>query len=195
MKKMKTSRTLAAVSTRPRGLALVAVMLLLMVAMLMAVAALRTVNLEERIAGQARDRQVAFQMAEAALRDAEQMISGDTDGPFMPLRPGQFTATCVNGLCRSVPGTPVWTAFSETDWAGTMAWAYGAATGAAALAGSSAAPRFVVEYQGTAQPIEPGKPCVALFLVTARARGATAATEVILQSVYRNRTGECYAAV
>lgn len=192
---MKTRPPPRALRTPRRGLALVAVMLLLMVAMLMAVASLRTVNLEERIAGQVRDRQVAFQMAEAALRDAEQTIASDTDGPFTPLRPGQFTAACDSGLCSSVPGTPAWTGFTETQWASTVTWAYGAATGAPALAGAAAAPRFVVEYQGTSQPIEPGRPCVALFLITARARGATAATEVILQSVYRHRTGECYAAV
>ena len=179
----------------PRGVALVAVMLLLMVAMLMAVASLRTVNLEERIAGQVRDRQVAFQMAEAGLRDAEQAIAGDADGPFTPLRPGVFTAACTSGQCSSVPGAPVWAGFTESQWASTQTWAYGAATGAAALSGAASAPRFVVEYQGTLQPIEPGRPCVALFLITARARGATAATEVILQSVYRHRTGECYAAV
>jgi type IV pilus assembly protein PilX len=167
----------------------------LMVAMLMAVASLRTVSLEERVAGQVRDRQVAFQMAEAALRDAEQTIAGDADGPFAPLRPGQFTAACTTGLCRSVPGASLWAGFTEAQWAGTQAWAYGAATGSAALSGAASAPRFVIEFQGTSQPIEPGRPCVALFLVTARARGATAATEVILQSVYRHRTGECYAAV
>lgn len=192
---MTTSTFPRARRPNQRGLALVAVMLLLMVAMLMAVASLRTVNLDERIAGQVRDRQVAFQMAEAALRDGEQTIAVDADGPFTPLRPGQFTAACVTGLCSSVPGTPVWAGFTETQWASTVTWAYGAATGASALAGAAVAPRFVVEYQGTAQPIEPGRPCVALFLITARARGATAATEVILQSVYRHRTGECYAAV
>lgn len=45
------------------------------------------------------------------------------------------------------------------------------------------------------QPIEPGKPCVALFLITARAQGASSTTNVMLQSVYRVRIGECYAAV
>ena len=189
-------RTAPTPALRQRGLALVAVMLLLMVAMLMAVAGLRTVNLEERMAGHARDRQVAFQMAEAALRDGEQMIAGDTDGPFVLLRPGQFTTACSNALCRSTPGgASAWTTFTEADWAGAKTWAYGAATGAASLAGAVSAPRLAIEYQGTAQPIEPGRPCVALFLITARARGATAAAEVILQSVYRHRSGECYAAI
>jgi type IV pilus assembly protein PilX len=192
---MTRTRPPLALARSQRGLALIAVMLLLMVAMLMAVASLRTVNLEERIAGQVRDRQVAFQMAEAALRDAEQTVAGDADGPFTPLRPGQFTAACDNGLCSSVPGTPAWSTLTEAQWAGARTWAYGAATGRTALGGAAEAPRFVVEYQGTTQPIEPGRPCVAMFLLTARARGATAASEVILQTVYRHRTGECYAAV
>jgi type IV pilus assembly protein PilX len=181
-------------SPSQRGAALVAVMLLLVITMLMAVSSVRTANLEERMAGHTRDRQVAFQMAEAALRDAEQVIADDTDGPFRPLRPGQFTAECTGGLCRSAPGAPLWTALSDTDWASTKTWAYGAATGATALAGASG-PRYAIEYQGTAQPIEPGKPCIALFLLTARARGASETTDVVLQSVYRHRVGECYAAI
>ncbi len=177
-----------------RGAALVAVMLLLVITMLMAVSSVRTANLEERMAGHTRDRQVAFQMAEAALRDAEQVIASDTDGPFNPLRPGQFLDTCAGGLCRSAPGVPLWTGFTDSDWASTKTWLYGAATGATALAGASG-PRYAIEFQGTAQPIEPGKPCVALYLLTARARGANATTDVVLQSVYRHRVGECYAAI
>ena len=178
-----------------RGVALATVLLLLVVVMLMAVASLRTANLEERVAAQVRDRQVAFQLAEAALRDGELMISADTNGPFTPLRVAQFDANCTNGLCLSSPGSPVWSGFSEADWASNKAWAYGAATDADALAGAAAAPRYVVEFQGTLQPIEPGVPCVAMFLITARARGATAAAEVILQSVYRHRAGDCHASI
>ncbi len=179
-----------------RGLALVSVLLLMMVVMVMAAASMRSATLEERMAGHARDRQIAFQMAEAALRDAEQLIAGNSTGPFSPLRPGLFTSKCIDGLCRSAPGgSAAWSLFTDADWLSTKAWAYGAATGAPALAGADSAPRMVIEYQGTTQPIDPGQPCVALYLITARARGASAAAEVILQSVYRHRTGECYASV
>ena len=177
------------------GGALVAVMLLLLVTMLMALASLRTANLEERMAGHTRDRQVAFQLAEAALRDAEQTIATDVDGPFKPLRPGLFTAACTAGLCGSAPDAPLWPSFTDADWASTKTWAYGAATGAPAIPGGALAPRFAVEYQGTLQPIEPGKPCIALFLLTVRGRGVSNATDVVLQSVYRHRVGECYAAI
>jgi type IV pilus assembly protein PilX len=170
-------------------------MLLLLVSMIAAIASVRSANLEERMAGNTRDHQVAFQLAEAALRDAELMISTDADGPFRPLRPNAFAVECQDGLCRSSPDAPQWSSFSEADWAGAKTWAYGAATGATLPAGSAAAPRYVVEYQGTTQPIEPGKPCIAMFLLVARASGGSAATQVVLQSVYRHRVGECYAAI
>lgn len=178
-----------------RGVTLIIVMLLLLVSMIMALAGLRTANLEERIAGNTRERQVAFQAAEAALRDAEQVISTNTAGPFTPLRPTRFDATCPTGLCRSTPAAPLWTSFTSADWTSTKSWSYGAVTGAAAMADVSTVPRFVIEYQGTLQPIEPGKPCVALFLVTARATGTGAGSLVVLQTVYRHRAGECYASV
>jgi type IV pilus assembly protein PilX len=170
-------------------------MLLLLVTMITGVAAVRSANLEERMAGHTRDRQLAFQLAEAALRDAELMISTNVNGPFRPLRPKDFSSACTDGLCQSAPDAPRWTSFTEADWTGPKTWAYGAATGAAPPAGGAAPPRFVVEYQGTTQPIEPGKPCVAMFLLIARARGNSAATDVVLQSVYRHRVGECYAAI
>jgi type IV pilus assembly protein PilX len=178
-----------------RGGTLVVVLLLLLVTMIMALGSLRTANLEERMAGNTRDRQVAFQLAEAALRDAELTIAADTDGPFRPLRPNLFTSACTAGLCRSTPDAALWPSFTQADWASTKTWAYGASTGAAVPAGAAALPRFAIEYQGTLQPIEPGKPCVALFLLTARAGGANGTTDVVLQSVYRHRVGECYAAV
>ena len=179
---------------RQRGSALVVAMLLLLATMLMAVAAVRTSSLEERMAGNLRDHQAAFQSAEAALRDGEQTIA-TSGAPFKPLRPGLFTSACLTGLCRSAPGAPLWSNFSTSDWASGKTWAYGGVTAATALAGVGSAPRFAIEYQGTLQPIEPGKPCVALFLVTARAAGSSTASETILQSVYRHRVGECYAAV
>jgi type IV pilus assembly protein PilX len=180
---------------RQSGSTLVAVMLLLLVTMLMAVALVRSSNLEERMAGGTRDRQLAFQVAEAALRDAEQVIANDTDGPFLPLRPGQFNAACIGGMCRSTPDAPLWSGLTDADWTSTKTWVYGAATGAPALSMAATSPRYLIEYQGTLQPIEPGKPCVALFLLTVRARGSSAATDVVLQSLYRHRAGECYDAI
>ena len=180
---------------RQRGIVLVAVLVLLLCSMLLATASFESATLGERKAGNTRDRQLAFQAAESALRDAELMVRSDTDGPFQPLRVREFNPRCDNALCRSSDSAPIWPQLSEADWTGPKTWTLGAATGAAAPTDVSAAPRYLVEYQGTAQPIEPGKPCVAMFLITVRAQGAATTTNVMLQSVYRVRIGECYEAV
>ena len=180
---------------RSRGMVLVVVMLLLLATMVLAAASFKSAVLGERMAGNSRDRQTAFQAAESALRDAELMMRGNTAGPFQPLRVVEFRADCLNGRCASSPQTPLWPQLTEADWSGAKTKAYGALTGAAALAEVASQPRTVVEFQGTLQPIEPGMPCVALFLITARATGAASTTNVMLQSVYRLRVGECYAAV
>ena len=180
---------------RQAGVVLVVVLVLLLCSMLLASASFQSASLGERAAGNARDRQVAFQAAESALRDAETMVRTNNNGPFQPLKVIEFTAQCLKALCRSSESAPVWSQLSESDWTGSKTFAYGASTKAAAVADVAAQPRYVVEYQGTMQPIGPGMPCGALFLITARAQGASSTTNVMLQSVYRVRIGDCYAAV
>jgi type IV pilus assembly protein PilX len=180
---------------RTPGAVLIVVLALLLGTTLLAVASFQNATLGERMAGNTRDRQVAFQAAETALRDAETMLRDNSVGPFQPLHESAFNTSCSNALCRSTATSPLWSQLSEADWSSAKTFAFGAASGAAALTGLASAPRYSVEYQGTAQPIEPGKPCVALFLLTVRAAGAAATTNVMLQSVYRLRVGDCHAAI
>jgi type IV pilus assembly protein PilX len=147
-------------------------------------------GLGSRIVANARDRQLAFEAAEAALRDAEAAIA--SSGSFSPLRSSAFTADCINGLCASSLADPIWPRLSEDDWDGSRTLAYGALTGAPLLPGLSRPPRVAIEFQGTVQGIQPGQPCEALFLVTAWARGASPRSRVMLQTTYRQRIGECY---
>lgn len=177
---------------RPRGMVLVIVMLLLVVALIGGLTAMNTATLEERVAANIRDRHVAFQAAESALRDAETTIATHSD--FDPLRASAFSGTCPSGRCASTAASPLWSGFTDADWASGKTRAYGASTGATALSGVAAPPRFVIEYQGTVYPIVPGQPCEGIFLITARARGTTTGSEVMLQSTYRHRADECYAA-
>jgi type IV pilus assembly protein PilX len=174
-----------------RGIALISVLLLLLVLTMLGVNMLKLSILEERSAGNLKDRQLAYQATEAALRDAELSIVNDTDGPFTPLNVASFSTACTNGLCASSQNSPRWTQLSAANWTGSQTMAYGAQTGAADLPGIASQPRVLIEYQGTLQPIEPGKPCVAVFLITARGVGLVGNTNVVLQSVYRHRAGEC----
>jgi type IV pilus assembly protein PilX len=156
-------------------------------------AMLQSVGLEEKLAYQERDRQVAFQAAEAALRHAESLIEGNKDGLFSPLRESNFPAACANGLCRSSPASEAWRRLPTSAWRedATVTQAYLPPADTVATVALAAPPRYLIEYQGGVTPIEPGAPCVARYLITVRANGLSAQSVVTLQSQYRRRTGSC----
>ena len=73
-------QTLQGIETQ-RGAVLVVSMILLLVMTTLALAASRSTRLQERMAGNMRDSDLAFQAAEAALRDGERMIADQTAIP------------------------------------------------------------------------------------------------------------------
>jgi type IV pilus assembly protein PilX len=66
---------------RERGAALVTSMLLLLVLTIVGITAMQVTRTQERMAGGARDMNLAFQGAEAALRNGETMIQAETMRP------------------------------------------------------------------------------------------------------------------
>lgn len=67
-----------------RGSALIISLVMLLLMTVIGVTAVQTTTMQERMAGNTRDRQLAFQAAEAALREAEDYLSDGTvvPGPF-----------------------------------------------------------------------------------------------------------------
>ena len=112
---------------RQRGAALVVVLILLVVMILIGLASLRGTLMEERMTSNMKDRSLAFQSAEAALRQGEILA---TTRPVVPA-----AGVCSNGLCgipdpENVP-TPAWensnvwgTAFTATASDGMPAAKY-----------------------------------------------------------------------
>lgn len=90
-----------------RGVALVVALVLLLVATLIGLSGIRGTNLQERMSANMYDRSLAFQRAEASLRDAERAITAnwriaDLGGQDCSLETGE--------LCRAVPELDaVWT--------------------------------------------------------------------------------------
>lgn len=78
-------------SGRQRGAALVVSLLLLLVLTILAIGASQTTRLEERMAGNMRDIDMAFQGAEAGLRDAEKYIATT---PALPTCLDSTSASC-----------------------------------------------------------------------------------------------------
>lgn len=159
---------------RQTGMALITGLIFMVVLTLLALAAMRTTTLEERMSGNARDRDMAFQAAEAALRAGEQVISGAT----LP--------TFAFGTANT-PRIPAGTL--TTYWQDTHDWAQSNA--AWQPAGTSAAPRFVIEEMGASAGGGGGGLGVGalndegVYRVTARGVGSSANTVVILQAVYQ----------
>lgn len=163
---------------RQKGVVLVIGLLYLAVLTALSAVAAQSVLLQERMAGNARDRNLALQAAEAALRDAEHYIRSDA-APFAPLQPDSFDGS--GGLydARDHPGE-----FSRydalTDPAATRV--LGADTGAVALPRVSAQPRYLIELLAVSCT---GSEDQSLYRITSRAQGVNEDTVVVLQSRYR----------
>ncbi|KTF37796.1 MULTISPECIES: pilus assembly PilX family protein [Xanthomonas translucens group] len=83
---------------RQSGISLIIVLLLLLVMTLLGLAVLRSTLLEERMSSNMRDRSLAFQAAEGALRDAEKVIQGAASG-----NPVGFNCSSGTTVCPAIP--------------------------------------------------------------------------------------------
>lgn len=157
---------------RERGTILIIVLLFLTVLMLMATTAVTTGVTEEKLARAGRDYNVAFQAAEAALRDAESdLIGAGTRNPVIIGNVG-FTAACPAALCLPVapPGTQVWEV--AANWTTTASATYGQFTAAQTLPTTgpgavSQQPRYILEWIATSGSQN-------IYRITARGWGPTA---------------------
>jgi type IV pilus assembly protein PilX len=126
-------------STPPKqqsGVVLVISLVMLLLLTLIGVTSVQTTSLEEKMAGNMRDQNIAFQAAEAALRDAEEdidsvRISGITN----------FDNVCTNGLCYNggVDIPLIWTDAAKV----ANAVSYGTYTGVANITNLAAQPRYL----------------------------------------------------
>ncbi len=179
------------------GFSLLAILLLMLVLSMLTMGAMNSSIVQERMVGNARDRHVALQAAEAALRDAEADIEANVDAG------SGFAEGCAAGLCippsdtaNNPQSAPLW---QTINWATTRA--YGSRTGAAALLGPDNAalatqPRYFIERLPTLPPVagesagfgggwsNAPAPHARAYRITAQASGMRSATVVMLQSVY-----------
>lgn len=172
------SRTAGYIAKQQKGAVLVVSLIMLLIMTLIGLSSMRTTILEEKMAGNYRDRNIAFQAAEAALLDAEADVvcNGCTRAsPISGL--DNFDATCTGGTCGGWVST-VWT---DTSKMGNVV-TFGTYTGATAIAGVATAPNYLIE----------GKKCIApgwasykyCYQITATGYGGSANATSVLQEVY-----------
>jgi type IV pilus assembly protein PilX len=152
---------------------------MLLLLTLLGVSAVQTTTMEERMAGNSRDREFSFQAAEAALRAGERLLA--------PVTLPAFNGT--NGYHpEPVPGsTPLWQTPVTWGAASTDAIDYSYGSG---IDGLSAQPQFYLEEMPAAtEPggsLEAGVPLASsYFRVTSRAVGGSSVAVVILQTTYK----------
>lgn len=209
---MKNSR--AYLSSQPaarqQGLSLITTLLFMVAALMLGVSVLSVNVMQERTIGNTKDRDLALQAAEAALRDAEKDLVATASTL-------SFSEDCTGGLCVP-PAQRVTTPLSksieqEVDWdwpsssatiAGSKAVrkyrVYGEFTGGSKFPGiketEDAQPRYVIEKVGNlgaaaGESASVGRaaanPTGTGYRITARAVGSRPETVVILQSMYTVR--------
>ncbi len=184
---------------RQRGISLVTTLVLMLATLGLGVAVMGVNAMEERMIANTKDRDLALQAAEAALRDGEQDVANNVTPATA------FSDACASGLCTppsqrdslgALASLPVEDTRLGFDWSvDAKVRRYGQYTGAAQFPSVAQQPRYVIEkfsYLGTpagesvvlgAEPVAPGVG----YRITARAVGARPETVVVLQSIYATR--------
>lgn len=175
-----------------RGATLIVALILLLILTLVGVAGMQDTTLQEKMVGNMRDRNLAFQAAEAGLRGGEKYLQSATLPGFANAG-GLLNARYPNtGATNTVPvtlrpGDPAfWDAYP---------WATNSRAYSTTFSELTAAPRYVVEeVPMVVAPIGESMKFGILkeiksYRVTARASGGTTDAVVILQSTYRRQGG------
>ena len=184
MRASRSRRPRPAPQRRQDGVALFIALVVLLIITVLGISGLQTTTLEERMAASARDRDIAFQAAEAALAEGEQFVQG-----LGVTEIAQFDNNA-DGLYRPVSDV------TTDDWWETVDWVNDTnlPTVNVAVGGVAAQPRFIVEYKtrvlagddslnvsnvgaGVGAPTD-------IFRITAFGTGGSARANVMLQSSF-----------
>lgn len=194
-------------ATQQRGATLIVGLIFMVALTLLGVMSMKSTLLQERMAGGSRDHSLAFQAAEAALRDAKRdILRLKADGTTCVVGAAgcrtvdhvgvagatEYKSNCLNGLCRDNPcvGGYAFGAGPHTTFSMTAAPSveYGEYTAAAPIAGVAAQPRYLIEYFTRPDAVSPPGACAAedipMYRITARGVGSNLNTVVMLQEVF-----------
>lgn len=162
-----------------QGAALVLSLIFLVLLTILGVSASTMTTLEEKMAGNTRDRIIAFQAAEAAMRFCETILNQAALPAF----------TNTNGYYQpaAVGATPVW---NSIDWSDSDA----VQTYSGGISVVGAAPACILEEIPVAANTgneslqlgrNPTDSSTGLYRITSRGTGASPSTVVMLQSSYK----------
>lgn len=173
---MKSIQSQALLSSQ-RGVTLIMALIFLAILMLLGVTVAQTSSMEERMAGNTRDRDLAFQSAESALMAADAALNALPKDPGPGPNIGKITTAFDGSTAGYVAYNPAsegdadhWNAY---DWAGASVEVN------VTLEQVAEKPKYVIEKLPDAASTQ-------RFRVTARGVGSSTNTVVILQAGYQN---------
>lgn len=189
-----------------RGSVLIVSLVFLLLLTIVGVSAMNMTSLEEKMTGNFRDHDLAFQTAEAALLDAEAYVEdvfAIGQALTSPACSGSpcYTADCEGGLCFhgafANSSTPVSSCDYGTvkEWENSSIWSNGANTRSidAQIEGTVRNARYIIEFRcfvpRDSTNASPDENIFAqwtpAFRITALASGASTDAQVMLQSIYK----------
>lgn len=152
-------------ATRQRGVVLIVALVVLLVLSMLGISSMQGTVMEERMAGNMYDRNLAFQAAEAALRAGEADASAGTNIAY--------------DVSVSSTAAPVGLEY-DANWPAT------AVDYTVTLAGLATAPEYIIERQRPLPPLEADQPMQPpLMRISARGTGRNGTSVVVLQSIYK----------
>ena len=169
-------------NSRQKGATLIVCMIILVVITFLGVGSIQDTTLEEKMAGNMKNRNTAFQAAESALRDAEDFIDSLTIT-------SSFNGS--NGLLGENDTEPDY--FTDSTWTASSSIA------SINLNNVKTAPRYIIKYvvendidENSGLNIEDysestAGSTVTVFKIISRGTGSTDSAKVVLQTYYGKR--------
>ena len=159
-----------------RGAALVVSLIMLLLLTILGISGMQSTVFEERMAGNARDANTAFQAAEAALRDAEDYLNNNAAiGPF----------NGTNGFYAQ-DGAP-----APADIEQDANWPASPRSYSASMSGVAAQPTYIIEHLRPAPDPDSSLaadeplPDSGMYRITARGAGGSSHALSVLQSTFK----------
>ena len=162
-----------------QGAALVTALLLLLVMTILAVSVMQMSRVEERMVGNTRDINVAFEAAEAAVRNGEALINKQVATP----------APCTTACTFWTDGSVGDVASQSKDWWAANATPFADAAGSP-MTGPKENPRYVVEHVGQVRinGLADTPPIYRDFYqVTGRSTGSTGLATTVVQTTFARK--------
>lgn len=164
-----------------RGMTLLVGLILLVMLTLISVIGFRNTTLSERMSGNSVDRNVSFQSAESAGKEALQVIEADG---FSSGTPGHYGTPFAGG-----GGTSFWTKDSGTTTlcatATPFSWTSCAASVTTKYANNASKAQYVIELLGS---VVGASTTDSTYRITSRSTGGSGNAEVVLQTIYIRTT-------